>query len=58
MIGLNYVAGPDANPAILLKKCASTLSILCTILWKLSINTASVPDEMKLGLITPVFKGG
>ena len=57
-LSVNSAAGPDGIPAILLKKCAGTLSLPLKILWKSSMNTVSIPDEMKLGLITPVYKGG
>ena len=55
---MNSAAGPDGIPAVLLKKCGSTLSIQLKIMWKSSINTVFIPGERKLGLITPVCKGG
>ncbi|KAK3867823.1 hypothetical protein Pcinc_026748 [Petrolisthes cinctipes] len=51
-------AGPDGIPAILLKKCAKTLSVPLYILWRTSLTDGLVPPALKLGYITPIYKGG
>ena len=51
-------AGPDGIPAILLKKCQGSLSFPLLKLWETSISQNEIPDLTKLGIITPVHKGG
>ena len=50
--------GPDNVPAILLKKCKKALSKPLHKLWKSSFESGSVPQTLKHGLITPIFKKG
>ena len=50
--------GPDSIPAILLKKCKKTLSKPIYILWKKSLESGEVPQSLKHGIITPIFKKG
>ena len=50
--------GPDSIPAILLKKCKKTISKPLYILWKKSLESGEVPQSLKHGLITPIFKKG
>ena len=50
--------GPDGVPAVLLKKCVGALKVPLTLLWKTSLRERNVPSDLKLGLITPIYKGG
>jgi hypothetical protein len=50
--------GPDGIPAGLLKKCAGALKAPLTMLWKASITEGIIPEGFKVGLITPIHKGG
>ena len=50
--------GPDNIPAMLLKRCKKSLSKPIYTLWKKSIETGEVPQVLKHGLITPIFKKG
>ena len=53
----NSAAGPDGVPSVLLKKCKSLVYPLLK-LWKSSMETATVPEKTKLGIVKPIFKGG
>ena len=48
--------GPDQIPGKLLKICASLLADVFAILFQASLDQGVVPDEWKLGIITPLFK--
>jgi hypothetical protein len=50
--------GPDGIPAVLLKKCVGTLKAPLTMLWKASMMEGIIPEGLKVGLITPIHKGG
>ena len=54
----NSAPGPDGVPAILLKRCAGSLSKPLVRLWQASFNSGTVPNKLKQGLVTPIFKGG
>ena len=55
----SYAApGPDNIPAILLKRCKKSISKPIYILWKKSLESGKVPQVLKHGLITPIFKKG
>ena len=47
---------PDQIPGKLLKICASLLADVFAILFQASLDQGVVPDEWKLGIITPLFK--
>ena len=51
-------SGPDGIPAILLKRCKTVLAHPLTVMWKESLRSGEVPEALKEGLITPIFKGG
>ena len=53
----NAAAGPDGFPAILLKKCCSTLTSPLDSIWRQSLIEGVVPSICKLALIIPVHKG-
>ena len=54
----NSAAGSDEVPAILLKRCAGSLAAPLVKLWQRSLDSGLVPNDCKLGLITPIYKGG
>ena len=54
----NSSPGPDGIPAILLKKCKSTLIYPVKLLIQKSINEKTVPKYYKSSYICPLFKKG
>ena len=56
-IATNAAAGPDEFPAILLKTCAKELSTPLYMLYRNSLTTGKIPQMLKLGKITPIYKG-
>ena len=54
----NAAAGPDNIPAILLKNCSGTIASPICQLWKKSLEVGCIPEILKTGIITPIFKGG
>ena len=57
-ISANSAAGPDGIAAILLKKCIHSLKEPLALMWKQSLQSNEIPHQMKLGTITPIYKGG
>ena len=57
-IKLDSAPGPDGIPAILLKRCATSLSVPIHLLWSESQSSGIVPSFYKTGFITPLFKKG
>ena len=54
----NAAAGPDNIPAILLKNCGEAIASPICQLWKKSMEVGCIPEILKTGIITPIFKGG
>lgn len=54
----NSAAGPDLFPAVLLKSCASELSVPLLIFYRNSLDTGTIPKQLKSANITPIYKGG
>ena len=50
--------GPDEFPAILLKNCDSELAKPLQILYSSSFHTGVIPELLKRGKITPIYKKG
>ena len=50
--------GLDGVPAVLLRKCAESISYPLYILWRISFYSGIVPSSLKEGVITPIFKKG
>ena len=50
--------GPDGVPASLLKTCRKELSKPLHTLWRLSLDSGTIPAELLLVLISPIHKGG
>ena len=57
-IKLDSAPGPDGIPAILLKRCAASLSIPIHLLWSESMSSGIVPNFYKMGYVSPLFKKG
>ena len=57
-IKLDSAPGPDGIPAILLKKCAASLSDPIYLLWSESMSAGIVPNFYKMGYVSPLFKKG
>lgn len=51
-------AGPDGIPAVLLKQCVSAVSTPLQMLWRKSLDTGEIPNLLKHGIITPIYKSG
>ena len=56
-ISSTAAAGPDAFPAILLKKCKTTLAKPIAILWQKCLDTGHIPLPLKQSMIVPQHKG-
>ncbi len=50
--------GPDEFPAILLKNCESELAKPLQLLYSRSFRTGIIPEALKKGKITPIYKKG
>ena len=57
-IPTNASPGPDKLPAIVLKECAKQLSPAIRKIWRKSLDTADIPDILKLQTIIPLYKKG
>jgi hypothetical protein len=57
-IKLDSAPGPDGIPAVLLKRCAISLSVPIHLLWSESMSTGIVPEFYKTGYVSPLFKKG
>ena len=53
----NAAAGPDGFPAILLKRCRSSLSGPLGKIWRKSLASGEVPPSCKNATIIPIHKG-
>ena len=50
--------GPDGWPAFLLHKYRKSLAMPIYHIWRTSLNTGDMPEEINMAVITPIFKGG
>ena len=57
-ISPNSAAGPDGFPALLLKQCKYALAKPLYLIWRKCLDLGITPNSLKLGLITPIHKGG
>ena len=57
-IKLDSAPGPDGIPAILLKRCATSLCVPIYLLWSESMSSGIVPSFYKAGFVSPLFKKG
>ena len=53
----NAAPGPDGFPAILLKKCSSSLAPPLATIWRKSLDTGEIPTICKSAKISPIHKG-
>ena len=51
-------AGPDGISVMLLKKCVQSLGLPIYSLWRHSVDDGDIPDALRLGIKTPICKGG
>jgi len=54
----NASPGPDKFPAMLLKKCKSSLSMPLFLIWRKSLDTSQINHTQKSANIIPIHKGG
>ena len=54
----NASPGPDKYPAILLKKCKTSLSYPLSLIWRKSLDTTTINDTQKSANVIPIHKGG
>ena len=57
-IKLDSAPGPDEIPAILLKRCATSLSVPICLMWSESMSSGIVPSFYKTSYVSPLFKKG
>ena len=57
-IKLDSAPGPDGIPEILLKRCATSLSVPIHLMWSESMSSGIVPNFYKTGYVSPLFKKG
>ena len=57
-IGENSACGDDDIPAIVLKRCKTSISTPIFSIWKYSLDTGFIDKKYKTQLVTPVFKKG
>ena len=50
--------GPDGVPPCLLKKGGTSVALMLNNILKSSFDSGEIPDILKLGLISPIHKGG
>ena len=50
-------AGPDDIPAVLLKNCLNSVKGPLCKFWNKSFQEGSIPEILKTGIITPIYKG-
>ena len=53
----NAAAGPDQFPAMLLKKCATELSVPLHMMFRRSLDSGVIPQQLKCAKVTPIYKG-
>ena len=57
-IKAHKATGPDVNPARLLKEAVDQLASIMTIIYRASLQQATVPEEWKKAKVVPIFKKG
>ena len=55
---LSAAAGPDEIPSTLLKNCVDSIKSPLRKIWQQSFEEGLIPDILKTGIITPIYKGG
>ena len=54
----NSLPGPDGVPTILLKNCSGLLAKTIALMWEQLLREGAVPESLKFGTVTAIFKGG
>ena len=57
-LDINKAVGPDLIPNIVLKECATDLAPGLTAIYRLSLNSGTLPSDWRDALVSPVFKKG
>lgn len=57
-LNINKSSGPDGFPSVVIKSNVGKFSNILTCLFNRMLEQGSYPDCLKIGRITPVFKGG
>ena len=57
-IPLHSAAGPDGIPAKLLRECVTELKRPIFLLWRASLDSGVVPENLKQSYVIPIFKKG
>ena len=57
-LSVNSSPAPDNIPAVLLKTCKEELSYPLYTLFTNSLDSGKIPEILKEGIVTPIFKGG
>jgi hypothetical protein len=50
--------GPDGVSAFFLRTYADAIAPALCLLWRMSLDSGVMPDDINLAYITPIFKGG
>jgi hypothetical protein len=54
---IDSAPGPDAIPAVFLKKCKTELSLPIFMIWRKSLDLGTIPDMLKSATVIPIHKG-
>ena len=54
----NSAPGPDGVSAVLLKKTIGVMAVPLNLIWQESMRLGVIPQCLKVGKVTPIFKGG
>ena len=57
-ISISASPGPDGVSAYLLSTFADAIAPALCVLWRKSLDSGVMPDDINLAYITPIFKGG
>ena len=55
-LGINSAPGPDKIPAKVIKECKHQLELALVILWRRSIDSGLIPEDLLSQTIIPIFK--
>ena len=55
-LGINSAPGPDKIPAKLIKECKDQLAPALVILWRRSLDSGLIPEDLLTQTIIPIFK--
>ena len=55
-LGINSAPGPDKIPAKVIKECKHQLALALVILWRRSLDSGLIPEDLLSQTIIPIFK--